>query len=327
MKIATTLLCCLPALVGCREDDPAVGRLTRGLAAICSVEVISNNVSLGVKSVEGDYLPNVVNCESGDLDMEALKVQAVTARTYVYYKLAGGGTKITSGTSVQVYDCARKYLLAQKHYDAVNATSGQILMYQNAPIWPCFNAGVSPTPPPCTAKTGVGADTCCTNNAGKSGSGITQSPCGYVDPTNYKNRGCVCQNGAHCYALQGKTYPEILKAYFGDDIQFVTVTGSCVTPVEGPVKKDTAVAKKDGAAAKKDGAAAKKDGPPATGDGALRDAPGPAQDARGADSSGAEVGGGCSCALPHGSAQLAGGLLALVALLASRLCRRRRARR
>jgi hypothetical protein len=217
---------------GTRDPETALlGVKQQAIDAICTVEVIKDSQSLGVKDVEGDYLPNVVNCESGDLDTEALKVQAVLSRTYVYYKLAGGGTAITSGTAVQVYDCARKIYLAQKHYDAVNATSGQILMYKGNPIWPCFVAGLSPTVPPCTP--GGGEDNCCTSNEGKSGDTIEQSPCGYVDPTNYKNRGCSCQNGADCYAKEGKTYVEILKAYFGDDIEFVTVTGNCIAPQDG----------------------------------------------------------------------------------------------
>jgi hypothetical protein len=243
------LLLCLPLALGgagCAErTDLPVSRTSRALSAICTVEVTKNGVSLGVKDVEKDYVPNVVNCESGDLATEALKVQAVASRTYVYYKLLNGGKAMTSGTDVQVYDCARKGLLAQKHFDAVNATAGQILLYTGKPIWPCFVAGADPTNPPCTPKGG-----CCTDNVGKSGAAITQSSCGYIDPANYKNRGCLCQWGSDCYAKQGKSYVEILKAAFGDDIEIATVTGSCIhLPEAGLPHLDSATARKDHAAA------------------------------------------------------------------------------
>jgi hypothetical protein len=258
----------------------------------------------------------VVNCESGDLHPEALKTQAVASRTYVYYKLASGGTAITSGTSVQVYDCPRKIYLAQKHYDAVNATAGQILTYMGKPIWPCFNAGVSPTNPPCTAKTGVGADTCCTNNAGKSGAGITQSPCGYVDPKNYLNRGCMCQNGADCYAKMGKLYVEIIKAYFGDDIQLETATGSCISPTKDSGPKPRDGARSEGTSPRSDGADL------AAGDGQARD--------RAVGDAGPRAdGSGCSCALSATPASHVGvffGLAFLAIGLAARRTARRRAR-
>jgi hypothetical protein len=292
----------LCGLSACEPSQPLLGRQVRALSAICSVEVIKDGASLGVKDVEKDYLPNVVNCESGDLHPEALKTQAVASRTYVYYKLASGGTAITSGTSVQVYDCPRKIYLGQKHYDAVNATAGQILTYMGKPIWPCFNAGVSPTNPPCTAKTGVGADTCCTNNAGKSGAGITQSPCGYVDPKNYLNRGCMCQNGADCYAKTGKLYVEIIKAYFGDDIQLETATGSCISPA------------KDSGPKPRDGARAEGAQPGSEGRGA-GDALPPARDRAASDAGPRVEDSGCSCALSVAAPISAGACFGLALLV------------
>jgi hypothetical protein len=276
-------------LLGCEEAGLPIEHIAHPLTAICTVEVVKNGSSLGVKDVEKDYLPNVVNCESGDLATEALKTQAVLSRTYVYYKLASGGTAITSGTDVQVYDCpppGRKGLLAQKHYDAVNATAGQILLYTGKPIWPCFNAGKNPTNPPC-APSG-GADYCCTNNIGKSGNAITQSPCGFVDPTNWKNRGCICQWGSDCYAKQGKSYVEILKAGFGDDIQLDTVSGSCIHPVEAGAPNG------DGSSPVKADLRARSDRdavvPPSTD----RSAPVVPEAGDGRTS----IGGGCSCTIP-----------------------------
>src|SRR5437773_5363633 len=59
-------------------------------------------------SVEDNYLPNVVWRENGGASYQALKVQAVAARGYMYYKLSqtpngGKATSIRDGTADQVY--------------------------------------------------------------------------------------------------------------------------------------------------------------------------------------------------------------------------------
>ncbi|NJL30921.1 MAG: SpoIID/LytB domain-containing protein [Phycisphaerales bacterium] len=52
--------------------------------------------------VETDYIPNVVQAENGGASFEALKAQAVAARTYLYYKMETAGA-IYDGTKDQVY--------------------------------------------------------------------------------------------------------------------------------------------------------------------------------------------------------------------------------
>src|SRR5439155_25316528 len=59
-------------------------------------------------SVEDNYIPNVVWRENGGASYQALKVQAVAARGYMYYKLSqtsngGKQTFVYDGTSNQVY--------------------------------------------------------------------------------------------------------------------------------------------------------------------------------------------------------------------------------
>src|ERR1044072_7706558 len=59
-------------------------------------------------SVEDNYIPNVVWRENGAASYQALKVQAVAARGYMYYKLSqtpngGKSTFVFDGTSNQVY--------------------------------------------------------------------------------------------------------------------------------------------------------------------------------------------------------------------------------
>ena len=59
-------------------------------------------------SVDDNYIPNVVWRENGAASYQALKVQAVAARGYMYYKLSqtpngGKATSIRDGTADQVY--------------------------------------------------------------------------------------------------------------------------------------------------------------------------------------------------------------------------------
>src|SRR5436190_8694692 len=61
--------------------------------------------------VEDNYIPNVVWRENGGASYQALKVQAVAARGYMYYKLSqtpngGKATSIRDGTADQVYSKA-----------------------------------------------------------------------------------------------------------------------------------------------------------------------------------------------------------------------------
>src|SRR5436305_5399258 len=58
--------------------------------------------------VEDNYIPNVIWRENGGASYQALKVQAVAARGYMYYKLSqtpngGKATSIRDGTADQVY--------------------------------------------------------------------------------------------------------------------------------------------------------------------------------------------------------------------------------
>jgi len=228
-------------LCACGPEGGDIGWLRSPLSAMCTVNVTGS----GVKQVETDYLPHVVACENGGADTEALKAQAVAARSFMYYKIKTDGGSICDGQSCQVYSCSAQP--SQKHYDAVSATAGQVLAYSGVVICAFYVAGAKPSTPTCQALSsdpdGTNTETYVTYNEGKSGNDLIQSTLGWVDPANKYNRGCKSQNGAHCLSLKGKKYPEILRFYYGADIQLVTATGSCVTPPPPP--KDQAVTKPD----------------------------------------------------------------------------------
>jgi hypothetical protein len=302
------------AVAGCSEGYD-IGMLRWPLSAFCTVNVIGK----GSKEVETDYLPHVITCENGSADTEALKVQAVAARTYMYYKLASAGS-VQDGTGDQVYTCASQP--STRHFDAVKATSGQVLVWSNVVICSFFVAGAKPTTQTCvplpTDSDPYNTERYVTYNEGKSGSQVTPSSIG--SSTSKYNRGCMSQNGSNCLSLKGRRYPEILRFYYGADIQIETATGSCVTPQPQPDARvpDARV----GDARISDRGAHPSDGevsPPAE----AGDLPLPALDAvssgDGASSRrGIYLNGGCSAA--HGlplAGETASGLGLLLLLLAS----------
>src|SRR5687768_14993698 len=92
--------------------------------------------------VESRYIPNVVWRENGAAHLEALKVQAVAARGYLYYKLSqtpngGKATSIRDGTADQVYSKATAgepltrataTSTQQKYFDVADATEREIVV-------------------------------------------------------------------------------------------------------------------------------------------------------------------------------------------------------
>ncbi len=184
---------------------------------------VANVEGIGDVAMEADYLPAVVACENGNADKEALKAQAVATRAYLYYTIEQNG-EIKDGQANQVYTCNNPP--EQKHYDAVAATTGEILMYQNTRVAAFYVAGARQAPPACLGGTDEDFDTerFVTYNEGVSGDELTQTSLGFIDPNNYANRGCMSQNGADCLSEAGVSYREILKFYYGEDIERVITT-------------------------------------------------------------------------------------------------------
>ena len=238
------LLLPLALLAAACGEEPDFGAKAQAITAQCTITVAGK----GAKSMEDDYLPHVIACEHGSADKEALKAQAVAARTFAYYKLSRGATTVQDGTSDQVYTCGNKP--SQRHFDAVKATSGQVLMYKGVVICSFFVAGAKPSnAQSCVAKAGDsdGSNTerYVTYNEGKTGTNITRSIIGNTSPTNNYNRGCQSQNGAQCLSLAGRNYVAIGRFYYGADIELVTAPGSCVTPQQPPTAPPPTAPKAD----------------------------------------------------------------------------------
>jgi hypothetical protein len=220
-------------VAACGSGDGRMGTRAMPVEAYCEAAV----VGIGYVDVEGDYLPHVVNCENGNASLEALKAQAVAARSYLYYKLDVYG-EISDGTGDQVYTCGREP--AMEHYLAVDATSGQVLMYEGVQVAAFYVAGALQDPPDCTGGTydPTNTERFVTYNQGTSGDDVEQTTLGFVDPSNKANRGCMSQNGSDCLAEAGWLWESILRFYYGEDIEITRAEGPCVEvsePDAGPV--------------------------------------------------------------------------------------------
>jgi hypothetical protein len=190
---------------------------------------VADVTGVGRVPVESDYLPRVVACENGAAAPAALQAQAVAARTYLYYELGRVGV-IDDGTSDQVYGCGAQP--GPQHYAAVSSTSGQVLRHRQRLIAAFYVAGALQSPPTCTggANDPTATERYVTYNDGKRADAITQTALGWVDPTSHANRGCMSQNGSDCLARAGADYQDILRYYYGADIELVTAAGDCAAP-------------------------------------------------------------------------------------------------
>lgn len=193
--------------------------------AYCSIQVDGS----GAVDTEDDYLPHVIQCENGGADIQALKAQAIAARSVAYYNMATSGS-ICDGQGCQVYSCGATP--GAIHHQAVAETSGMYLSFADTLTYGFYVAGDNNTSPPsCVGSTGS-TEHWVTYNEGKTGGDVEQTELGYVGPPGFgQNRGCMSQWGARCLeAHKGYDYKAILRFYYGDDIQILTAPGSCVAP-------------------------------------------------------------------------------------------------
>ncbi len=201
-------------------------------AAHCEVDV----TGVGVLDLETDYLPNVVRCENGGANLEALKAQAIAARSVAYYNMETAG-EICDSQGCQVYSCGGTPNDLQ--IQAVEETSGLYLMFNNTLTYGFYVAGDSDASPPTCVGVSGSTEGWVTYNSGRSGTDVEQTELGFVhdpaDPGYGQNRGCMSQWGARCLENDlGADYLDILRFYYGEDIQLVQAKGECVNPVEPP---------------------------------------------------------------------------------------------
>jgi MYXO-CTERM domain-containing protein len=207
-------------------------------AAFCEI-----NVEGAIKAAETDYLPRVITCENGGANFEALKAQAIAARSVVYYAMANDG-QICDGQGCQVYSCGAQP--QQIAYDAVKATAGQYLSYNGWLTYGFYVAGDNQQPASCvdTDNGNVSStEKWVTFNEGQTVYNVDQTALGFQFPEDVntngygQNRGCMSQWGARCLE-NTKAYDHvgILKFYYGEDIEILQAQGPCVEEPPPPNK-------------------------------------------------------------------------------------------
>jgi len=196
----------------------------------------ANVIGFGCIPMESDYVPHVVACENFGASFEALKAQAVAARTYAYYRLMRTGA-IANGSGDQVYACVNQP--QAQHYAAVDATECEVLTFPgtlaSGVISSFYVAGALTTYngiPPIFMNIGsdpFNTEQYVTYNFGLTGNDIEQTTLGFTTPNPLDfpdNRGCMSQNGSDTLSDNGWNYVDILKFYYGDDIS-ITVVPDC----------------------------------------------------------------------------------------------------
>jgi Stage II sporulation protein len=222
----------------------AAAILAQAPAAKAAFDQFETITVLGFGNVptETDYVPNVVFSENGAASYEALKAQAVAARTFAYYKMRLSGY-IQNGTQDQVYHSDRGWA-QQIHFDAAADTEGEILTIRNFNdldilIASFYVAGAVPSGPTPEPNPGdwdySNTEKWVTHTypTGVIGGDNPGTPLGFIGtPTNpnWPNRGAKSQNGANFMGQQGISYVDILKYYYGADIQLETVAPTIGQP-------------------------------------------------------------------------------------------------
>ncbi|MBM4358556.1 MAG: thrombospondin type 3 repeat-containing protein [Deltaproteobacteria bacterium] len=136
---------------------------------------------------------------------------------------------ICDGQGCQVYTCATPPSeLAKK---AVKDTSGIYLAYANMLTYGFYVDGDPKTKgPSCIGSASYKNEKWVTYNEGLTGKNVEQTPLGYIGPPGFgQNRGCMSQWGARCLEKAGEDYVDILRFYYGADIQLLQATGPCIT--------------------------------------------------------------------------------------------------
>jgi hypothetical protein len=194
----------------------------------------------GWMRLEEEYLPRVVTRENGMAHTEALKAQAIAARTFVLCAMRdrrslGRTQPIENGEHFQAYAAKA----TTRAIEATEATRGTVGRYKGELIIANYVAGAiwkadgSPGNDPTNTERWV------TYNEGRTGDAVR--PTKLSLSTRSDNRGCKSQNGADWLGRHGQAYPAILRFFYGADLE---LTG----PHDVPGSTETEIADSAGAA-------------------------------------------------------------------------------
>lgn len=214
---------------GPKESASIVQRPAETLVQSASPETILTVE--GWLRFEEDYLPRVVTGENGRAHPEALKAQAIASRTYVLRAMRddpklGRTVPIVNSQKFQVF--AKTAL--PSCVAAVEATRGMVAMWQGRLIIANYVAGAiweggKPGRDPTKTEKWV------TYNEGRTGTNVVATRLSSTKRSD--NRGCMSQNGADWLARAGRSFADILRFFYGADLE---ITGLNLAPSLEPTK-------------------------------------------------------------------------------------------
>lgn len=218
VAIAGCLLTLVP--VACSPDTAQqTGELTDAPEKIYTVD--------GWLSLESEYIPRVCTQENGNADYQALVAQAIAARTYLLRAMrddpALGTTAkpVGNGEHFQAYSASPNPGCVA----ATNETRGVVMTWSGELIVANYVAGALVRSDGSLGKDPTHTQHFVTVNEGKSGDDVTPAPKPIALPSRSDNRGCMGQNRAHWLSLNGYFAHEILEYFYGNDIEFVGLSG------------------------------------------------------------------------------------------------------
>ncbi|HMR75370.1 MAG TPA: SpoIID/LytB domain-containing protein [Polyangiaceae bacterium] len=223
---------CAPATGDSVDDEstPGVGRSAERVGKLQSAHCSITVKGKGAKDTETDYIARVIACENTGAGLQALKAQAIAARSVAYYEMESKGS-ICDGQGCQVYTCSNQPQAV--HFQAAAETAQQYLANSNMLTYAFYVSGDSNVSGPDCQDVGGSLTKYVTFNDGKTGKSVTQTKLGYVGPAGFgQNRGCASQHGMRCLENAGRDYAGILRFYYGADIEIVTAPGACAVPTQ-----------------------------------------------------------------------------------------------
>ncbi|UQA60409.1 SpoIID/LytB domain-containing protein [Polyangium aurulentum] len=173
----------------------------------------------GWQFLEEEYLPRVCAGEHRDAHPEAKAALVIAARTYI---LRAMRDRPELGRSEAVPNAERFQVFAAEAtvecMAAARLTRGIVLRHRGRMIVANYVAGALWSADGSPGEDPTGTEPWVTYNAGRRGAGVTPTRLSLTTPPG--NRGCMSQNGAQWLALHGWGHRQILRFFYGEDVEF-----------------------------------------------------------------------------------------------------------
>jgi hypothetical protein len=170
-----------------------------------------------------EYVARVVTGEiGGTREPQALAALAMAARSYAVWMMRHEGL---GTTDKPMPNSTRKQVVAnaatQRAADAAGATRGGLILHRGRVVLASYVAGAFWPPGASHGRLGrddTKTEKYVTYNDGLVGASVHRSPIAGMKQED--NRGCLSQNGAIALAQRGFVWPEILRYFYGRDLEF-----------------------------------------------------------------------------------------------------------